>query len=164
MSVTNYYVKVELDPCDVTDGNKLVIYDSSSAEFKLVNKNDREGNICYTDRNGPAGFQDLTITLDSTVFPEGVSGSFGYVKIDCDAVDTTGYSVHQSTRTVLIWDSSSGNNLAASTIEEARFPTNKVIHDIKQTTASFDATGSLVFQVYQYNINDITYCLKYSLL
>ena len=47
MSVTNYYVKVELDPCDVTNGDKLVIYDSSSAEFKLVNKNDREGNICY---------------------------------------------------------------------------------------------------------------------
>ena len=40
MSVTNYYVKVELDPCDVTYGNQLVIYDSSSSQFKLVDKND----------------------------------------------------------------------------------------------------------------------------
>ena len=106
MSVTNYYVKVELDPCDVTNGDKLVIYDSSSAEFKLVNKNDREGNICYenVDAGGSAGLQDLTITLDSTVFPEGVSGSFGYAKIDCDAVDIAGYSVHQSTAPDRDWE------------------------------------------------------------
>ena len=98
------------------------------------------------------------------MFPEGVSGSFSYAKINCDAVEANSYLVHQSTRTVLIWDSSSGDNLVASTIEEARFPNNKVIHDIKLTTGSFDATGSLVFQVYQYNISNINYCLKYSLM
>ncbi len=164
MAVTNYYVKVELDPCDVSNGDKLVIYDSSSSEFKLIDKNDREGNICYEGNNGP-GFKELTITLDPSTFPEGVSGSFNYAKIECDAVTAGTYTQHQSIRTILIWDSASdGGEMVASTIEEARYPDNKVIHDIKRTTASFDDSGSLVFKTYQYSVNDITYCLKYSLL
>lgn len=159
MSVTNYYVKVELDPCDVTYGNQLVIYDSSSSQFKLVDKNDREGNICY-EGNNSYGFKDLTITLDPTVYPEGLSGSFNHIKVQCDALKP---NQNQSTRTILIWNNS-GSNLVASTIEDARYPDNQVLHDIKRLTGSFDATGSLVFQPYQFNVSDVKYCLKYELL
>lgn len=159
MAVTNYYVKVELDPCDIPYGNQLVIYDSSSSQFKLVSKNDREGNICYEDQDN-FGFKNLTIALDPNIYPEGVSGSFNHIKIQCDASTT---QQNQSTRTILVWDNS-GEYLVASTIEDARYPDNSVLHDIKRLTGSFDATGSLVFQPYQFNVLDVKYCLKYELL
>lgn len=156
---TRHNVIVPLDACNPPPSS-YVVWDNQKKEFDLRNN---EGYICEGPNDGP-GVYTINITLDPTNYPQNVSGEFGYARIECDAVTQGSYTQHQAMRTTLIWDSSSGDSLVSSTVEDVRYPEDKVIYDIKRVTGSFDSNGGLNFEIYQYDIDNVYYCLKYILL
>lgn len=122
--------------------------------------------ICKNGQDGP-GF----ITFDITQPQGGVLyETSSYIKAEFYGLRTgSADQRYQSARTVATWLRGEGAGdppTRFSTFEDVRSPDDKIIYNIKTVTGSWENTlgfagDTLQIKVYQYNINDVDYCLRY---
>lgn len=161
---TRHNVIVPLDACNPPSSNKFVIWNSGSSEFELRSypQGIVEGYICINNQDGE-GYKTITISLEPTIYPDNVSGSFKCFKGELIGTQIS-QETHQSARSVAVWTSGSGGNLSTSNTEDARSYEYNVLYDIRRISSSWDLTGSLQYNIYQYEIDDVDYCLEFTLI
>lgn len=95
----------------------------------------------------------------------GLSASYGYLRAEFYAKSGTGGNTRiQAARSVFVWESGSGDNLIATTVEDVRTDAAVTLFDINSVTGSWDANGNLVMSLQQYTQGtgtNVDYKLRY---
>ena len=118
--------------------------------------------ICKQLQPGP-GFVEFDITQ-----PQGgvLYETSSYMKAEFYGLRTGSTDQrYQSARTVATWlrgENAGDPPTRFSTFEDVRSPDDKIIYNIKTVTGSWENNGdTLRVKIYQYNIDDVDYCLRY---
>jgi hypothetical protein len=119
---------------------------------------DGDGALSATLTNQD-GSGDKSLTISN---PSDLENNYNYLRGELVAIndyEQTG-TRYQSCRIVVTWFDG-GTNVRLTAVEDVRYPDNAVIYNISDIDPSFDGSGNLVLAIYQYNINDVNYKMKY---
>jgi hypothetical protein len=120
---------------------------------------DGDGALSATLTNqGGSGDKSLTISN-----PSDLENNYNYLRGELVAInDGSGGSDnrYQSSRIVVTWFDG-GTNVRLTAVEDVRYPDNAVIYNISDIDPSFDGSGNLVLDIYQYSISGVNYKMKY---
>ena len=116
----------------------------------------------YDNTNASTTFPAMTDPDDTTT---GLSASYSYLRAEFYAKSgTSSNTTIQAARTVFVWESGSGANLIATTVEDVRTDAAVTLFDINSVTGSWDVNGNLVMTLQQYTQGtgtNVDYKLRY---
>jgi ribosomal protein S8E len=113
----------------------------------------------YDTNLSTATFPAMTDPEEGSTNP--LQDNYGYLR--AEFYGRSGNSI-QAARTVFVWDSGSGDNLIATTVEDIRTNAAVTLFDINSVTGSWDGNGNLVMTLQQYNQGggvSVDYKLRY---
>ena len=123
-----------------------------------------EGEVISSNTIALYDNQTTTATFPAMTDPDSsdpLQDNYSYLRAEFYARSNNNI---QAARTVFVWDSGSGDNLIATTIEDVRTNAAVTLFDINSVTGSWDVNGNLVMTAQQYNqgaTTNVDYKLRY---